>query len=285
MQVLTSLDSLAEITPPVFLTIGNFDGVHLGHAAILKNLQESAKKEGVGSLVITFSNHPLQILRPNHPTPLLTSKEHKIQLLENFKLDYVLVIPFTHSFSHQSAELFLRDVYKKIPFRRLVLGADAKLGNDRQGNTPLLHALAYDLHFTLEFLPLEMANDAPITSSRIRQAVQCAELKAASALLGRKFSLILSNERAIEGLCHPPFGVYAVTVNGLYRAVAHLSPHTPLKLIEIDPIPSEPHPIEVTFEEFLRPERTFDSQEAFQKQLNIDMNQAKHFLSSSPQSH
>lgn len=305
MKVLYSLEELSQIEKPVFLTIGNFDGVHPGHQIILKNLKDGAKLEQVASLVITFSNHPSQILRPNHPTPLLTSKEHKFKLLEQIGIDYVLMLDFTLPFSEQSAEIFLRQIYKNTPFRRLILGSDAKLGNDRQGNTPLMHEIANRLHFSLDFLPLVPYHQKPITSSRIRLAIQNADLKTAEELLGRKVSIMgkVMHGRgdghilgyptlnlSLENLCHPPFGVYAVTVlhdNHKYPGVANLgiaptmrTSHTPLLETYLlnQTLNLYDQTIEVVFEDFFRPEKVFESPEALKEQIAADIHQAtSHF--------
>jgi riboflavin kinase/FMN adenylyltransferase len=305
MKIYPSLEHELEPIKPVFLTIGNFDGVHLGHQTILKNLQVSAALEQLPSCVITFSNHPSQILRPNHPIPLLTSREHKLKLLENLGVDIVFMLDFTLPFSQQSAESFLRNVHQVSTFRRLILGADAKLGNDRQGDTPLLHELGRQLHFSLDFLPLETAIEEPITSSRIRSAVQNADLATAAKLLGRKFSImgnVMHGRReghklgyptlnlGLEGMCHPPLGVYAVRVlhnDKTYPAVANLgiaptvrNDHVPLLEVHLldQKMDLYDQSIEVVFEELFRPERAFASTDELVAQIENDVQQAKAFF-------
>ena len=308
MKVHTNLDHLPEFIKPVFLTIGNFDGVHLGHRTILKNLQEGAAKEQLHSCVITFSNHPSSILRPNHPIPLLTSKEHKLKLLEKIGIDHVLMLDFDLAFSNQSAETFLTKVHTLCPFRRLILGANAKLGNDRQGNTPLMQSIANQKHFTLEFLPLESTDHDPITSSRIRAAIQCAELKKAASLLGRKYSIMgevihgkgeghklgyPTLNLSLEDLCHPPLGVYPVTVTHdqkIYNGIANVgiaptirTDHIPLLEVHLlnQTIDLYGQIVEVTFEDFFRPERTFGSRKELIEQIESDVKQAKTFFNTS----
>lgn len=305
MKVYTNLDHLPDFIKPVFLTIGNFDGVHLGHQTILKSLQEGAAKELLHSCVITFSNHPSQVLRPNHPIPLLTSKEHKLKLLQAIGIDHVLMLDFDLAFSQQSAEAFLTKVHTLCPFRRLILGANAKLGNDRQGNTPLMQTIAQQKHFTLEFLPLEAVSKEPITSSRIREAIQCAELEKAAKLLGRKYSIMgevihgkgeghklgyPTLNLSLDGLCHPPLGVYPVTVlhgKTAYQGVANVgiaptirTDHIPLLEIHLlnENINLYGETIEVIFEDFFRPERTFATKAELTAQIAADVEQAKTFF-------
>lgn len=305
MKVHTNLDHLPEFIKPVFLTIGNFDGVHLGHRTILKSLQEGAALEQLHSCVITFSNHPSSVLRPNHPQALLTSKEHKLKLLKEIGIDHVLMLNFTLPFSQQSAEAFLTKIHALCPIRRLILGANAKLGNDRQGNTPLLQTLAQQKHFILEFLPLESTDEEPITSSRIREAVQCAELEKATKLLGRKYSIMgevihgqgeghklgyPTLNLSLSGLCHPPYGVCPVTVThgkNTYQGVANVGiaptmrqDHIPLlEVYLIDQnIDLYGQIVEVTFEDFFRPERAFGTKEELIAQIAQDVEQAKVFF-------
>lgn len=305
MKVYTNLDHLPEFIKPVFLTIGNFDGVHLGHRTILKSLKEGAAQEQLHSCVITFSNHPSSILRPNHPQALLTSKEHKLRLLEKIGIDHVIVLDFTLTFSQSSAEAFLTKLHSLCPFRRLILGANAKLGNDRQGNTPLMQTIAQNQHFSLEFLPLESSDEEPITSSRIRSAIQCAELEKAAKLLGRKYSILgevlhgrgeghtlgyPTLNLSLEGLCHPPLGVYPVTVihkRTVYQGVANVgiaptvrSDHIPLLEVYLldENVELYGQIVEVTFEDFFRPERAYGTKEELVAQIAADVDQAKAFF-------
>lgn len=305
MKVYTNLDHLPEFIKPVFLTIGNFDGVHLGHQTILKSLQEGAANEQLHSCVITFSNHPSQILRPNHPIPRLTSKEHKLRLLKKIGIDHVFMLDFDRPFSEQSAEAFLTKIHSICSFRRLILGANAKLGNDRQGNTPLLHTLAKNKHFTLEFLPLESTDEDPITSSRIRNAIQCAELEKAENLLGRKYSILGDVIRgkgeghklgyptlnlSLDGICHPPLGVYPVTVihdKTAYQGIANVgiaptvrSDHIPVLEVYLlnENVDLYNQTVEVIFEDFFRPERAFSSKEELVTQIAADVEQSRVFF-------
>lgn len=304
MKVYETLDQFSEIKKPAFLTIGNFDGVHLGHQALLQSLAANAKKENLPSAVITFSNHPSQILRPNHPILLLTSKKQKLDLFKKIGIDHTFIIPFTAHFAQQSAEIFLRKIHSLSPFRHLILGTNAKLGNDQQGDTPLLHSLAWQLHFMLSFLPLEAEKKEVITSSRIRTCLQNAEIEKAASMLGRKFSILgtvlhgkgkgkklgyPTLNLSLETLQAPPCGVYAVTViynNRKYPAIANLgiaptirTDHIPL--LEVHLLDQDMNlydeSIEVVFEAFFRPERTFTSEEALKAQIAKDIQQAKEF--------
>lgn len=305
MIVTHVLEPFPEDPRPVVLTIGNFDGVHLGHASILQHVATLAKKDDLPSIVLTFLNHPSTILRPNHPMFLLTTAPHKLQLLRSFGIDRVIMLPFTKEFSEQSAEQFLRDVHSKIPFRSLILGHDAKIGNDRQGNTPLLHRLAHELHFNLEFLPPVACAGEPISSSKIRKAISNEELDTAHKLLGRKYSVVgpvIHGEGNghklgyptlnidMQDIACPPFGVYIVTVKigaHTYPGVANIGfaptvRHDHIPLLEVHLLNHAENlygqTVEVTFESFLRPERVFESLPLLQETIGQDVKAAKKYF-------
>lgn len=305
MKVFESLEEIVRPFQPIILSIGNFDGVHLGHQLILKRVNTLARQDQIPSLVITFKNHPSTILRPNHPIPLLTAFPQKLYLLEEIGIDYVLALEFTKSLSKQSAEQFLRNIHAKLPFRRLILGQNAKLGNDQQGEGPLLVSLASELHFSTEFLFPEMCEQLPISSSRIRQAIQNEDLVGAKNCLGRNYSIygkVLAGQGAgkrlgyptanltLKGLCYPPFGVYVVRVktrNELFPGVANLGfaptvRHDHIPLLEthlLDGSTDYGEWIEVIFEEFLRPERSFGSLKELQEQIGKDVESAREYFS------
>lgn len=305
MQIIHSISPIKDLIQPVVLTIGNFDGVHLGHQVILKRVTQLASLHNIPSAIFTFVNHPSSILRPNHPIPMLTSFPQKVKFFEEFGFDYVIAIEFTKKFSEQSAEEFLKTLHEAMSFRYLILGYDAKIGNDRQGDGTLLHDLAFQLHFLLEFLPAEMMGGMPISSSRIRKAIQEEDLDEANKCLGRKYSIygkVVHGEGKgkelgyptanilLDSLCFPPYGVYVVSVKtskGIFPAVSNLGiaptvRHDHIPILETHFLQGERNlygePIEVIFEEFLRPEWVFASLDALKNQIAQDVKQAKEFF-------
>lgn len=305
MQIAYSLEEIPGTAQPVVLTIGNFDGVHLGHQALLKHLLQTARKQKALSAVLTFSNHPSTILRPNHSTPLLCSTEHKIQLLKSNNVDITIALPFTKVFSEQSADLFLHNVQKTLPFQTLILGSDAHIGKNREGDRTTVTALSKQFGFHVDYFPDYEVNGHRISSSQIRECIREGHLVQTKNLLGRCYSIygqvLKGSGRGadfgfptanldVNGLCLPPLGVYAVSllVDGKeYQGVANLG-IAPTVRQEADPI-LEVHLIdkhfdlygkyvEVFFHEYIRPEVRFESIEMLKMQIAQDVLRAREIL-------
>lgn len=252
--------------------------------------------------VVTFKNHPSEVLRPNHPIHLLSSPEHKQKLLEKQKVDFVLALPFTEETSKLSAEAFLSTLHEKLPFRTLILGFNALLGNDRLGNVPELHRIGKTHNFTVEHVNPFLIDNAPVSSSRIRAKVQTGELEDVEQLLGRKYSVYGKVENktlkenatgyrtaslSMKNVLCPLFGVYAVTITSddfQCKGVANLGfaptyRHDHHPLLEVlpfhDPEQLQGCWIEVQFDLYLRPEQVFATMDELKQQIAQDIEQAK----------
>lgn len=219
MQTIHNLSEQVPIEDPVVLTIGNFDGLHPGHRTVLNRAKELAQNEKRQLAVLTFANHPSQILRPDQPVPLICTLNHKIHLLEKIGVDFLLLLPFTKEVSQYSAETFLQKVYGCLPFDFLVLGRpDTTLGKDRQGGKEQIQLIAHRLGFTLEFTGAQAVGDTIFSSSQIRKLIQQGNFIAVERLLGRKYSIhgpVIKEETNtiwldVTGLCLPPEGSYPV---------------------------------------------------------------------------
>ena len=293
MKIHDILSPLTLPEGPIALTIGNFDGVHLGHQAVLKRLKASAPH----TVVYTFSNHPAEVL---HDAPImrLTTLTHRLALLENIGIDHVILATFTPDFAQQSAQTFLSSLKKQIPFSHLILGHDAVIGHDRKRD---LQALSLPLAFSLEYLPPITLNSQVVSSSAIRKHIQIGELAQASSLLGRPYSIAAvvqpghgkgreigfhTANLPVEQLALPPFGVYAVQVKlhgQLLPAVANLGraptihtsrpPCLEVHLIN-DNRDLYGQQLEVVFQKFIRPEKRFESLSALQAQIHHDIHTA-----------
>lgn len=302
MQIAYSLENLSPFSSPIALSIGNFDGLHLGHQTVLSHLLNLAKARHALSAVLTFSNHPSAVLRPEHKTPLLCTVAHKMHLLNQAGIDLTLLLPFTQAFSEQTAEEFLLSIKRVLPFQFLILGSDAHMGKNREGGQEIVTALSRSLNFHIEYLPDCYHNGERISSSLIRHHIQKGDFAQAAILLGRPYSIygpVLKGQGkgaslgfptanlSVENLCLPPLGVYAVqvSVDGHYHSgVANLgfaptmrqeaSPLLEVHLFEHHDILYE-KTIDVAFLRFIRPEKRFHSLEELRHQISLDVKAAK----------
>ena len=164
--------------PPTALTIGNFDGVHLGHQALLKRLKERASY----TTVLTFTNHPLEILKPEAAPPLLTPLPPKLSLLEELGIDAVIALSFTQELASLPYDLFLQP----FPLTHLILGTGEAFGKNREGTPENVLRLAAQRGFIAEYIDKILMDGEPISSRHIRALIQAGDLKTASLLLGRQ---------------------------------------------------------------------------------------------------
>lgn len=190
------------------LTIGMFDGVHKGHQAVLADTLTTAGVLNAPSLILTFDSHPAALLRPDKLPLLITSSAHRQKLLETFRPDHILYLPFTYEFSRLTAEEFLH-IYKP---QVLWLGHDARIGKDRTGDPQQLGMLSRQMNFKVRYQSPLTYEGLPISSSRIRNEIAKGNLALASELLGRPYSLYLEDSH--DGLVLPPDGVYEGKVLG-----------------------------------------------------------------------
>lgn len=170
---------------PSVVTIGKFDGVHLGHAHLLRQLVASAHARGWRACVVTFDRHPFEVLRPEHAPPRIISADEKVRRLYAAGVDEVWVCPFTRSLAGLSAEAFLELIRARWELRELWVGRGFALGRDRGGTTDVLQALASEQGWTLRVVPPAVADGEPISSTRIRRLLALGRHTEARQLLGR----------------------------------------------------------------------------------------------------
>jgi riboflavin kinase/FMN adenylyltransferase len=256
MKIIQDISHKCQISSPVVMTVGNFDGMHLGHVAVLDRMKALAEQNRTQTAMISFENHPSTILRPNHPTLLICTPEHKLALFRKEKIDLFINLPFTLEFSHQTAREFLTTVMEKVPFSHLILGHDAKLGRDRQGDGPEMRSLAKEMHFHLEYLNVVKIQDHPVSSTSVRQAIQHGNFALAEKLLGRKYSIMSTIQEKRDGylyidatgLCLPPLGTYPVTLKRHGKGEVVLSENEPnLILIRPETAITPPESVEIIF--------------------------------------
>jgi len=283
-------------------TIGVFDGVHLGHRAILERTIACARDLGRPAAALTFSVHPDRLLRGRAPRTL-QSLEHRLQAMDELGLDGAVVLEFDARLRDRSAEEFV-DLYlvRALAIRRLVLGHDTAIGQDRRGDASLLRELGGRLGFTVEVVGEVCIGGVPISSTTIRSALESGDLAAARAMLGRAPSVL---GRVVEGArrgrtlgfptanldvredCVPAAGVYAVLVREearVHRGVCNIGlrptfdagPHV---VVEVHLLGFSGdlygRLLRVDFIERLRPEQRFADAAALRLQIARDIDAAR----------
>jgi riboflavin kinase/FMN adenylyltransferase len=302
--------SLAELPAPQpsVVTIGNFDGVHRGHRAVIATVMERARALQARPLLITFDPHPLAVLSPATEMRLITPLPHKLRLLAETGLPEVLVLPFTQELSQwparQFAERILREAVGAVEVHE---GETFRFGCGAEADIHALAAFGRELGFAVKALQPLLVRGAPVSSTRIRSLLTDGHVSAARALLGSSFSLDSTPARgrgygtryavptinlaAYDGLV-PAHGVYITTLRvagvHLFKGVtnvgnrptfgedsfaieSHLFNFTPVDL-------GEDTPLELTFLKRLREERRFASTEELRQQIGLDVQRATRYF-------
>ena len=182
MKVISDITQRAPA--PGILTIGSFDGVHLGHRSIIDRVVASAREKGVSAVALTFEPSPREVLRPGQPIAYLTRLPEKLTLLEKAGLDETIVVQFTKELSLVEAPDFIELVRRYLPFLELWEGAGFALGHGRTGNVDVLARLGDERGFGLRIAPLVEVDGEPVSSTRIRAAVMSGDVETAARLLG-----------------------------------------------------------------------------------------------------
>ncbi len=173
---------------PCAVTIGAYDGVHIGHRLVIERVRRVAAEQGLASAVVTFDQHPAYVVRPESAPAVLTDLDSKLELLAATGVDYVLVVHFDRDRSEESAEEFVREVLVGcLDIRAVVVGHDFHFGYKRQGNVPLLQEMGAELGFDVTGLRLfsNEADGEPVSSTRIRKLLAQGAVQRAASLLGR----------------------------------------------------------------------------------------------------
>jgi riboflavin kinase/FMN adenylyltransferase len=185
MKVTHSLAHLPPLKKPISLTIGVFDGVHLGH----KHLFQKLKEYHGSSVVLTFTNHPAELLRNEHSFPLLTNEKEKMELILKENIDLLILIPFSREIAEMTYQMFLSSLHQALDFNHLYIGENDALGKDRKGTPQALSSFGKKAHFSVHSIPKLTHQGKIISSSLIRSFLKEGNLIAAEELLGRKVSL------------------------------------------------------------------------------------------------
>jgi riboflavin kinase/FMN adenylyltransferase len=189
MQVFESLDVPVTVTNPV-LTIGNYDGVHIGHRTIIEIVKGKAREIGGTSMLMTFQPHPLHVLRPDKELPSITPVKEKIRLIEEAGIEVLLIVPFTQEFSQITPEAYVKDILVgKLGIRGLVVGYDFRFGRGGRGDMEGMKKYAESHGFFLEVVNAVTIGGEKVGSNKIRKLLQNGEVDKANLLLGRPYMI------------------------------------------------------------------------------------------------
>src|SRR6478609_2932374 len=231
MQVHYSTGNLPVFKNAV-LTIGTFDGVHLGHQQIIKQLKEEAAKINGETVIITFHPHPRTVVAAGKPVYLLTTLNEKILLLDEFGVDHLVVVPFDETFSNQTAEEYVQGfLYEKFHPHTLIIGYDHRFGKNRKGDYHLLEDMGKALGFVVKEIPEQVINEVTVSSTRIRESLLKADLKTANSYLGYNYffeGMVVDGNKLGRTLGYPTANIIIhdenklVPANGIYVAEAEI---------------------------------------------------------------
>jgi len=288
------------------VTIGNFDGVHLGHRAILARVVQRARELKGRAVAVTFEPHPLRVLRPGLELPLLTTGTQKLKLLAEAGLEAVVVLPFTPEFARLPARDFVQEYFcRRLKVREVVVGHDYAFGRGREGNIDLLKEMGRSSGFTVQVVWAVEAEGAVVSSSLIRALLRLGKVDAANRLLGRAYGVVgqvyqghgrgakllgvpTANLRPENELL-PASGIYAVRVRRGTETLPGVANIGTCPTFDDAELSLEVHildfngdlygeDLEVEFVDRLREERRFPSIEALGAQIRADMEAARRVL-------
>jgi riboflavin kinase/FMN adenylyltransferase len=304
MRIFRGTENIEGLKSPV-LALGNFDGIHLGHQAILKKVIERASDIGGLSAAFTFDPHPVKVLAPERYLPLITPTEKKIKLMEKLGLSAAICAEFNQDFANLHPRSFIKDILiDRIGTKEVVVGFNYSFGRGREGGIDSLHAMGEEYGFRLHVVEPVKVGGVVVSSSKVREAIWAGNVRLASVLLGRPYGMegvVVTGRRRgkrlgfptanieTRGELYPKSGVYAATVilkGKMYRAVANVGKHP---TFPEDPFSVEAHifefdseiygeDVEILFIERIRDDVAFPTPEALSEQIRQDAIRAKEIL-------
>ncbi len=304
MELCHSPSALSALGP-AYLAVGVFDGVHLGHQAVIgRAVADAGREPGAAAVVVTFDPHPLRVLRPDAAPRLLTSTRHKFQFFADLGATHCLALPFTPEFAATPPEAFITELAQSSrPLREICVGFNWSFGRGREGNLDLLTRLGERHGFAVVGLPSVVVDGETVSSTLTRQAVEEGDLARAARFLGREFTILgtvvagrqlgrqlgyPTANLAAHNEQFPPNGVYAVEAEWhgrTYPGVVNLGFRPTVaepggeRLLELHLFDFDQQiygdDVEVKFRAFLRPEKKFASVDELRAQIARDAEQAR----------
>lgn len=301
METIQGISQFTNNTFQTAVTIGTFDGVHLGHRKILERLINNAKNIGLKSTVLTFFPHPRMVLQKDTDIKLLNTLEEKVQILDSLGLDYLIVHPFTRDFSRLSATEFVRDILvNNLRTKKIIIGYDHRFGRNRNANIHDLTAFGNALDFEVEEISAQEIDEVSVSSTKIRNALLEGDITTANTYLNYAYMLtgIVKKGKGLgkqfgfpTANLHIPEEYKLIPKNGVYvvKSVLNDKEHYGMMNIGFNPtVSGTEKSIEVNFFEFegnlydkkiqvailhhIRDEHKFDSVQELKEQLKKDKN-------------
>ena len=292
---------------PVIVTVGTFDGVHLGHWRVLEEIGARAAARNGRSVLVTFDPHPLRIVRPAAAPPMLTTPDEKKTVLAESRLDYVVFVAFTPELRNYSPRRFVTELLlARLGMSELVIGYDHGFGRGRSGDVDTLRAIAAECGFALDVVQAVHADDAAISSTSIRRALADGRLADANRALGRPYpitGIVVRGDGRGRRLGFPTANIRVSGVDklvpaaGIYACHASVAGERYMGALHIGPRPSFPgadatvevflldfegelygHEVRLELVAFLRPVATFDTVSSLQAQIRADVARTRDVL-------
>jgi riboflavin kinase/FMN adenylyltransferase len=292
---------------PSALTIGNFDGVHAGHRAILRRVVALARERGWKPSVLTFDPHPARIVAPERAPRLLTTPEERVRLMREAGIEQVLILPFTRELAGFSPERFVREiVVERLEARAVLVGDNFRFGHEHAGDTRLLAELGRRYGFLVEAVPAVRMRGRVVSSSEVRGLIEAGNVSLAARLLGRPYALAgevvsgqgIGSKQTVPTLnlapaaeVLPARGVYITRTTDAetgrrWNSVTNIGTRptfggdsVTVETFLLDPLDGEsPRAIRVEFLRRLREERRFEDAAALKRQILRDVGRAQTYF-------
>lgn len=298
MQVHRSIESLPSFQNAV-ITIGTFDGVHLGHQKIISALVQETRTVGGESVIVTFDPHPRKIVNATEHLQLINTLQEKIDLLQDKGVDHLVIVPFTSAFSEQEADAYIQDfLVKRFHPHTIIIGYDHHFGKNRKGNYRLLEQKASTYNYRLKEIPKHVLDEIDISSTKIRKALRASDIVTANKLLGYEYffdGMVIQGDKMGRQLGYPTAnlkytnedkihlgeGVYAVYVKvkgeakkGMMSIGTRPTFNDTSEKVEVNIFDFEADIygaiISVRVKQYLRPQERYDTVEALVAQIDKD---------------
>ena len=299
------INQRGKLSDNTAITIGVFDGVHLGHKYLINKLIQNKNTSKLSCGIVTFDPHPIQILRPDLNFKCLQSLEGRVRRLEQTGIDFISVVKFDHLLSQLTAQDFLKELKEQLNFQLLVVGEDFRLGKNQEGDIAQLSTISNELEFSIQKIPLQSDSKAKFSSSQIREFITNGNIDKANRILGTSFTIdgmVESGEKRGRQLGFPTINLslspdLITPKKGVYASVTKIDGDEYKSIVNVgtrptfgvDKILAESHlfdyngnaydkEVTISLLEFIREEIQFNNKDQLINQINHDVKTVKRLL-------